>query len=275
MEEGRPTKAGWKLFTLRGKTWGRARLAITYADGSKQSVSYYITKPASQAVADLGHFLFTKQWFVDDNDPFHRSPSVMSYNRAADKLVTQDSRVWIAGLGDEGGSGSWLAAAMKEFGQPNPEELAKYEQFIDKVLWGGIQYKEGPKTYGVRKSLFFYSPKDLPDFQYNASLNWGSWTSWNKTASEAIDRAYNYPHVVAAYWSMYRLARNHDGLISNHSWDWYLDHAYQTIKFLTSRNANGRLQRRLPEYRLDGRRYIPARAGRSQTRRMDAAGNGD
>ena len=84
-EEGQPTKSGWKLFTLRGKSWGRARLAITYADGTKQSVSYYITKPASQAVADLGHFLFTKQWFVDDNDPFHRSPSVMSYNRAADK----------------------------------------------------------------------------------------------------------------------------------------------------------------------------------------------
>jgi len=239
-EEGQPTKNGWKQFTLRGKSWGRAQLLITYADGTKQSVSYYITKPASEAVADLGHFLFTKQWFVDDNDPFHRSPSVMSYNRAADKLVTQDSRVWIAGLGDEGGSGSWLAAAMKEFGQPNPEELAKYEQFVDKVLWGGIQYKEGPRTYGVRKSLFYYDPKDRPDFQYNKSLNWGSWTSWNKTASEAIDRAYNYPHVVAAYWSMYRLARNHDGLVINHKWDWYLDHAYQTIKFLTSRNANGR-----------------------------------
>jgi hypothetical protein len=33
----------------------------------------------------------------------------MSYDREAEKIVTQDSRVWIAGLGDEGGSGSgWL-----------------------------------------------------------------------------------------------------------------------------------------------------------------------
>ena len=186
-------------------------------------------------------------------------------------MVTQDSRVWIAGLGDEGGSGSWLAAAMKEFGQPNPEELAKYEQFIDKVLWGGIQYKEGPRTYGVRKSLFYYEPKDLPDFQYNRSLNWGTWTSWNKTASEAINRAYNYPHVVAAYWSMYRLARNHDGLVSNHPWDWYLDHAYQTIKFLTSRNANGRFDIGYLNTGSDGRRHLPARAGRPQTRRMDTS----
>ncbi|HEU5402856.1 MAG TPA: DUF5695 domain-containing protein, partial [Terriglobales bacterium] len=27
---------------------------------------------------------------------------------------------------------------------------------------------------------------------------------------------------------LYRLARNHDGLVTNHPWDWYLSHAYQT-----------------------------------------------
>jgi hypothetical protein len=144
-----------KAFKVRGKTWGRARLALTYTDGSTQSISYYVTKPASQAVADLGNFLFTRQWFDDPNDPFHRSPSVMSYDRETNKIVTQDSRVWIAGLGDEGGSGSWLAAAMKEFGQPRKEEVAKYEQFVDRVLWGGLQYTDGPNRYGARKSLFY------------------------------------------------------------------------------------------------------------------------
>jgi len=41
--------------------------------------------------------------FVDPNDPFHRSPSVMTYDRDVNQIVTQDSRAWIAGLGDEGG----------------------------------------------------------------------------------------------------------------------------------------------------------------------------
>src|SRR5262249_28267975 len=123
---------------LRGKNWGRARVTITYADNSQQSISYYVIKPSSQAVADLGNFLFTKQWFDDPNDPFHPGPSGISYDRETNKQGTQDNRAWIAGLGDEGGSGSWLAAAMKEFGQPNREEIAKYEQFIDKTLWGGF-----------------------------------------------------------------------------------------------------------------------------------------
>ena len=236
----KPTHGGWQAYTLRGHTWGRARLTVTYDDNSKQSISYYVIKPEVQAVADLGNFLMTKQWFDDPHDPFHRGPSVMSYDHETGKILTQDSRVWIAGLGDEGGSGSWLAAAMKQFGQPQRDEIAKYEQFIDKVLWGGLQYNDGPNKFGVRKSLLFYSPQDAPEYQYDGSLNWTTWTSWNKQASEDIGRGYNYPHVVAAYWSMYRLARNHTGLVSNHSWDWYLDQAYQTTKFMFSRNANGR-----------------------------------
>lgn len=232
-----------QTFRVRGKKWGRARLALTFDDGATQSISYYVIKPSAQAVADLGNFLFTRQWFEDPSDPFQRSPSVMSYDRETDKIVTQDSRVWIAGLGDEGGSGSWLAAAMKEFGQPRKEEIEKYEQFIDRVLWGGLQYKEGPNRYGVRKSLFYYSPQDVPGFNYDPALNWTTWTSWKKVDAESIGRGYNYPHVIAAYWSMYRLARNHQGLVTNHSWEWYLDQAYETARFMFGRQAD--LRRRV------------------------------
>ena len=240
IRKGKTTEKGWNKFVVQANKWGRARLVFTYADGSKQSISYYLIKPTSQAVADLGNFLMTKQWFVDPNDPFDRSPSVMSYDRETDKIVTQDSRVWIAGLGDEGGSGSWLAAAMKQFGQPNRDEIARYEQFIDQVLWGGIQYKDGPNKYGVRKSLFYYSPADVPQFQYDSKLNWTTWTSWKKSDAESIGRGYNYPHVVAAYWSMYRLARNHTGLVQNHDWNWYLDQAYETTKFMFGRREDGK-----------------------------------
>ena len=239
-KQKKPLRTGWQSFTLRSNGWGRARVTVLYEGGSTQTISYYLIKSSSQAVADLGRFLMTRQWYQDSADPFGRSPSVMSYDRETDKIVAQDSRVWIAGLGDEGGSGSWLAAAMKQFGQPDKEELAKYEQFIDKVLWGGLQYKDGPNTYGVRKSLFFYSPQDVPSFKYEPSLNWTTWTSWKKTDSESIGRGYNYPHVVAAYWALYRTARNYEGLAIGHSWDWYLDQAYQTTRFAFSKNTNGR-----------------------------------
>jgi hypothetical protein len=234
-----PARNDWKAYAVHGRKWGRARLTVVYDDGLTESISYYVTKPAAQAVSDMGRFLTTKQWFVDPSDPFHRSPSPISYDREADKQVTQDSRVWIAGLGDEGGSGSYIATAMKLFGQPDHAEVAKYEQFIDQVLWGHIQYKDGPNKYGVRKSIFYYDPKDVPGFTYDPSLNWTTWTSWNKEASEDVGRGYNYPHIVIAYWAMYRIARNHPGLVTNHPWQWYLDQAYQTTRFVTEKDANG------------------------------------
>ncbi|MGC9942165.1 MAG: DUF5695 domain-containing protein [Verrucomicrobiota bacterium] len=232
------TVHGWQGYTLHGQRWGRARLTFTYHDGLVQTIDYDVIKPEAQAVADLGNFLFTKQWFTDLNDPFHRAPSVMTYDRGHGRIVTQDARAWIAGLEDEGGAGSWLAAAMKEFGQPEKTEVDKFQQFVDGVLWGGIQYSNGPLKYGVRKSMFYYDTNAFPNY-YNSDIPYGGWTSWSRQDAERIDRAYNYPHVVAAYWAMYRLARNYNGLVTDHSWDWYLNQACETTKFLTGRNADG------------------------------------
>ena len=225
--------SGWARYSVHGRQWGRARLTITYADGLVQSVQYLVIKPQEQAMADLGHFLFHQQWFDQKDDPFHRSPSVISYDREANSQVTQDSRVWIAGLSDEAGAGSWLAAAMKEFGAPQQDEVEKLEEFIDGVLWGGLQFKDGPHKFGVRKSLFYYQPDMLPADYYRKDLDWSTWESWNRTASEDTGRSFNYPHVVAAYWSLYRLAREHEGLVTHHDWQWYLTQAYETSMAMT------------------------------------------
>jgi len=231
--KGEAPNSAFTEYLLTGKQWGRARVTVTYADGLKQSIHYFVMKPQAEAVADMGRFLTHQQWFDDSKDLFRRAPSVMTYDREANQIVTQDSRVWIAGLSDEGGAGSWLAAAMKQYVEPDPEEVDKLEQFVDGVLWGGIQYKDGPKKYGVRKSVFYYQPDEFPPNFYRSDLDWSSWTSWNKVASEAVDRSFDYPHVAAAYWVLYRLARNHTGLVKHHSWDWYLDQAYQTSLAMT------------------------------------------
>ncbi len=227
------TEHGWQRYAVQGKQWGRARLTVTYADGLVETVQYRVIKPESEAVDDMGRFLFTKQWFDVKDDPFHRSPSIISYDREANAQVTEDSRVWIAGLGDEGGSGSWLAAAMKEYGRPDKQQVEQLEQFVDGALWGQLQYKDGPNKFGVRKSLFYYQPDQLPAGTYRKDLDWSSWESWNKEASEDPGRTYNYPHVVAAYWALYRVARNHPGMATHHDWQWYLTQAYETTMAMT------------------------------------------
>lgn len=135
--------SSWVGYDITPNTWGRSRLTVTFADGTMQTVHYYVTKAAVQAMSDLGEFLTTNQWFDNSSDPFRRSPSVISYDRQVDAVVLNDPRVWISGLSDEAGAGSWLTASMKQFVQPSVAEVAKMETFINSTLWGSIQNSTG------------------------------------------------------------------------------------------------------------------------------------
>lgn len=208
--------------------WGRARVTVEYEDGKRQTIHYYITKSNTEVLSDLGQFLTNDAWFNDSSDPFRRSPSVMTYDYEEGAIVEQDSRAWVAGLSDEGGTGAYVAALLKQVLQPNAEEVAKLDEFVQNVIWGQIQTED----YSVRKAIFFYEPSAVPGYTYDGNINWGSWTSWNEEQAHYIDRAYNYVHVAAAYWSLYRVARAYPETVTQ-EWGWYLDQAQKTVLRVT------------------------------------------
>ena len=222
------TKNGWKSYAVKGNLWGRARLNITYEDGLEQSINYKIIEPESKVIASYGNFLTTKQWFNEPNDVFKRSPSAITYDYEKQQQVVQDSRAWIAGLSDEGGAGSWLGAMMKQLVHPEKTEIDKLQLFVDSVMFGGIQLKDGPQKYGVKKSLFFYEPDSMPKGTYAKDINFKTWSAWPKKEADNLGRSYNYPHVAAAHWMMYRLARNYKGFVAEDTWKEHLINAAET-----------------------------------------------
>jgi hypothetical protein len=159
----------------------------------------------------------------------------MTYDYNAKSIVLQDSRVWISGLSDEAGAGSFLAATMKQSIQPDANEMAKLESFVDGVLWGKIQ----TTNYAVRKSIFYHQPSSLPGYKYDPTMDWTSWTSWDQSQAYATDRTYDYVHVVAAYWAMYRAGRAYPTLLKSHTWDWYLNQSYSTVMKATEVDSRG------------------------------------
>jgi hypothetical protein len=222
--------------TPTGSLWGRTKVTISYADGKTQTVHYFITDAAPDIISKLGHFSTTSMWFDDEQDPFGRAPSVITYDASTKAQVLQEARVWIAGLMDEGGA-IFLASTMKEYGLPNAAEIAKLEEFVSKVLFGTIQNTD----FTVRKSVFYYEPDRLPEYTYSRSIDWGNWWSWNEEASYSTDRAYDYIHVIGAYWSLYRAGRDNPSLLKVHTWQWYLGQAYNTTVtcFATDSAGNG------------------------------------
>jgi hypothetical protein len=225
------TGSTWKSYEIKGKKWGRARLTIDYEDGLSQTINYKIIDTEKKVIESYGNFLTTEQWYDDTTDIFNRAPSVITYDYELKQKVLQDARVWIAGLSDEGGAGSWLGAIMKQVVMPDKEEIAKLEDFVNQTIWGGIQYNEGEHKYGVRKSMFYYEPDSMPKGTYSNQIRWGRYggfPSWSKEEAESVGRSYDYPHVAAAHWAMYRLARYYNGLVKQQDWRWYLENAAQT-----------------------------------------------
>lgn len=223
------------ILTPTGTTWGRTKLTITYADGKVQTVHYFITESAPDVIRKLGQFSTSSMWFDNTTDPFGRAPSVITWDHSVQGHVLQDPRVWIAGLSDEGGV-IYLSTAMKQFGLADSNEIAKLEQFASRVLSTTIQNDD----FTVRKSIFFYQPDLVPGYQYNQSINWSNWWSWNKNESYATDRAYDYIHVLGAYWALYRAGRDNH-LLKEHPWQWYLSQAHNTTVtcFATDSAGNG------------------------------------
>jgi hypothetical protein len=112
------------------------------------------------------------------------------------------------------------------------------QRFVDGVLWGGLQYADGELRYAVRKSLFYYEPDSLPAGTYSEDVRYGGWSSWSKEHAMTVGRSYNYPHVAAAHWVLYRLARSRQGLVTNHSWEWYLERAHETAQAMVRHAAH-------------------------------------
>ncbi|OQE38003.1 hypothetical protein PENCOP_c009G07162 [Penicillium coprophilum] len=220
--------------TPTGLVWGRTRVTLTYEDGKVQTIHYFITDSAPAAIGKLGEFTTTSMWFNDTDDPFHRAPSVMTWDHSTQTQVLQEPRVWMAGLSDEGGV-TYLASTMKQSALADATELSKLEQFASDVLSKTIQNAD----FTVRKSLFFYEPAQIPGYKYDQSLDWGNWWSWNKDASYATDRAYDYIHVIGAYWALYRAGRDNETLLKIHTWQWYLSQAYNTTVTCFATDSRG------------------------------------
>lgn len=218
---------GWQRYRVASHGWGRARVALTHEDGSVQTVHYYLTKPLAEVSADLGRFTTTAQWYDDAKDPFRRAPAILTYDRQANRIVTQDKRVWVAGMSDEGGAGAWVAAIMKQLDHPVAGEVAKLERMVDETIVGKLQVADGPHAGGVAKSLFWYDPVRFQGY-YDPKVDWTSWASWDAKQAGDLGRSYNYPHVAIAHWVLYRLARDRVGLATRHPASWYLDRAYRT-----------------------------------------------
>ncbi|KAF2162459.1 hypothetical protein M409DRAFT_69067 [Zasmidium cellare ATCC 36951] len=218
-----PTKASngaWKAYNVAASGYGRAAATITYDNGLRQTVHYYVISPITDTANRLSSFMFDEQWFADKSDPFNRAPSVIAYDCQADHQILQEQRAWIAGLSDE-----------ETHVHPVPAEVAKLEEMANEVVWGWLQDRNndsGQPEYGVKRSVFFYDPSHVPGYTYDPSIDWTTWGILGQSR-----------RVRSVYWGLYGAERANPGILKTQSRTWYLEKAYRTALASQALYPNG------------------------------------
>ncbi len=65
--------------------------------------------------------------------------------------------------------------------------------------------------------MFYYEPDAMPDGDIHRGRALRRVVELGPDEATSVGRSYNYPHVAALHWVLYRLARNHQGLVTNHA----------------------------------------------------------
>jgi len=122
----------------------------------------------------------------------------------------QDSRVLDRRPGRRGRLRRMGCRAHEELGQPDKDELAKIQQFVDGVLVRAACNSRMERMPLGCARLFYFNPIRCPRIIIARPQLEKLDEVGTRQASELGELdLLNYPHVAAAYWVLYRLARDH------------------------------------------------------------------
>lgn len=141
---GTPFSNGFYALPVQGKLAGRARVTLTYTDGTQHVASYYVLPPLDQHVQKYGTFLAETAWYGNVSDPFGRGHSVLAWNRQLKKHIGvgewdngyEDNRIFNNGLSDEAGAGTHVGLGAVAGGAVQPAVVAKLDLYINNTLYG-------------------------------------------------------------------------------------------------------------------------------------------
>ena len=248
---------------------GRARLVLSFSDGTTTSVHYYVLPPLRDLGVLYGSFAASTSWLPRDFlDPFGRSASFMPWDREDKVHVLQDGRPFVVGLSDDAGAGANLGMASKLAAAPHAGQLMLLDQYVSATLLGTkpdtasppLFSLQDPETWRIFMTVWYFdkSPLNATDYykETDKCTIGPSWCAFNSPWcnpqwcalppggsggwSPATYRQYNFPHQTAVYLALYLAARNYDLLPGRaQAWSFYLNAAVKTAFAANCPRADG------------------------------------
>ena len=237
-----PTSNVYRI-PVNGASRGRSRLEVTLSDGTIAVAHYLVLPSLPLQITRVAKHWSEVAWLPKDYpDPFGRGASVLPWDREDLRHRFDDGRAYDVGLSDDAGAANNLGLATSQAYSPFASAVAKLDEYVEYTLYGtkpktakqplkSLQYPH--PNNGVRMTLYYYNQSYFP-YNYTekaecgvvAGLNY-NWCMTEHQAN-ATYRGFNYPHQIAVWYSLYRVARNHPKIRTTRSWEYYLERAANT-----------------------------------------------
>ncbi|MBI1754130.1 MAG: hypothetical protein HYR61_16305 [Acidobacteria bacterium] len=211
-------KDGTRLFQVRFARLGENRLTVRYGNGRHLYLEFFSTEPLETLIQKRGSFIARHQ---------HRDPAkwyrglLAEWNMESHTLLGPDNydqikgwRIYEVTCDDPGlGKPAFLASKLAEY--PVQSEVDALDEYLQHFVWGGLQQTEAePFPYGIY---------GIPDWKQNRES-----PDPGPKGRQHLWRVYDYPHIVATYLGMYRVARHHPEVRTLLGAETYLRRAYGT-----------------------------------------------
>jgi hypothetical protein len=182
-------------------------------------LEFFVTEPLAALIKKRGAFLASRQQ--------HRDPSKW-YNGLFSEWDMRQKV--LRGPDDKDGLADYILAsddpalskpvflAAKNALYPDAQEIAALEYYLEHFVWGKLQM--------TREEKFPYGVYGIDNWRINRESKPGD----RYGSTDHVWRAYDYPHMVYFYWSMYQIAKHHPELSRYADKEEYLERAFGTAR---------------------------------------------
>jgi len=183
----------YQLYQVQFARLGENKLTINYGNNRTMYLEFFVTEPVETLIAKraaylVSHQIITNQWY---------SGLFCDVNMNDGQLITPDNHDTLGNsfqvyeiASDDAGESRPAYLAEKEAVFPVQSEVTALDYYITNFVWGGLQRKTNETS-----SYAIYGVPDWHQLRTNNNLS--------------IGRGYDYPHIIAMYYGMYRVAKYH------------------------------------------------------------------
>jgi hypothetical protein len=207
-----------QIYQVQFTRLGENQLTVNYGNNRQMFLEFFVTEPLETLITKRSQFLVAKQ--INDTNKWYNG-LYAEWNMASQTLVTPDNYDLLVGFvryevaADDSGLSRPAYMAVKNAVLPVQSEVTSLDHYIQKFVWGGLQRTTNETyAYGIYGVQDWYSNRNSANTGTGGQLH--------------IWRIYDYPHIVAMYEGMYRVAKYYPQITTALTAQEYLRRAYHT-----------------------------------------------